>query len=228
MSGHSHRPASPPTRRAHPPTQTQGHHSLSHILSNQNTPPGFIDLTADAMVGQSVLIGDSPPQQRSASRTGEPAPKRRRIGASELAEPDVHVSTSRPRGPRRRSLEVDLTVSETEFALPGPPGPPVTQQTALGYSDLLRLIHGQSALPEHQRAKEEDDDQLLKQQRSQHETLQKQQEQRLSNTSKLPHDHSKPVRLSSIQCVVCMENMTNITSTWCGESHASRLSRSWA
>jgi hypothetical protein len=50
------------------------------------------------------------------------------------------------------------------------------------------------------------------------QNLQKQREQQEAETIRSMHEQSrKPLRVNELQCVVCMENMTNITATHCGK-----------
>ena len=52
-------------------------------------------------------------------------------------------------------------------------------------------------------------------------------EQQRADTIKAQQEQSnKPVRLSTLQCVVCMENMTNITATHCGKLISNSLNPS--
>jgi len=59
---------------------------------------------------------------------------------------------------------------------------------------------------------------LQEEQQTRHdEQLQKQKEQQQAESIRSLHEQSeKPIRLSDLQCVVCMDNMTNITATYCG------------
>ena len=67
---------------------------------------------------------------------------------------------------------------------------------------------GLKKLQEEQRLRREEELQR------QHE---QQQEQKQAESIRSLHEQSrKPIRLSDLQCVVCMENMTNITATHCG------------
>lgn len=61
---------------------------------------------------------------------------------------------------------------------------------------------------------------LQEEQRIRHDQhLQRQQEQKQAESIRALHEQSrKPLRISDLQCVVCMENMTNITATHCGKS----------
>ena len=60
---------------------------------------------------------------------------------------------------------------------------------------------------------------LQEEQRIRHDQqLQKQQEQQQAESIRALHEQSsKPIRISDLQCVVCMENMTDITATHCGK-----------
>ena len=42
------------------------------------------------------------------------------------------------------------------------------------------------------------------------------EQQRIATVKAQQEQASKPVKLSTIQCIICMENMTNITATSCG------------
>ncbi|MCJ1284033.1 SUMO-targeted ubiquitin ligase complex subunit slx8 [Xylographa opegraphella] len=59
---------------------------------------------------------------------------------------------------------------------------------------------------------------LQEEQRVWHEEqIQKQKDQQQAESIRSLHEQSrKPIRLSDLQCVVCMDNMTNITATHCG------------
>jgi len=60
---------------------------------------------------------------------------------------------------------------------------------------------------------------LQEQRRIRHDQhLHRQQEQQKAESIRALHEQSrKPLRISDLQCVVCMENMTNITATHCGK-----------
>lgn len=60
---------------------------------------------------------------------------------------------------------------------------------------------------------------LQEEQRIRHDQqLQRQQEQQQAESIRALHEQSrKPIRISDLQCVVCMENMTDITATHCGK-----------
>lgn len=61
---------------------------------------------------------------------------------------------------------------------------------------------------------------LQEEQRIRHDQqLQRQQEQQQAESIRVLHEQSrKPIKISDLQCVVCMENMTDITATHCGKS----------
>ena len=68
-----------------------------------------------------------------------------------------------------------------------------------------------------------DDDGLKKiqdAQRQRHEKLQEQQNHLLKDSVQAQEpEKDGPVKFSNITCVICMENMTNITATHCGRLH---------
>ena len=87
---------------------------------------------------------------------------------------------------------------------------------------LQSPLHGLRAIDEVDLTTVDDDtgfQKLKDEQRIRHEEqVRKQKEQQHVESVRSLHEQSqKPVRLSDLQCVVCMDSMTNITATYCGK-----------
>ena len=67
-----------------------------------------------------------------------------------------------------------------------------------------------------------EDEQRQRQERQVEKLLEQQQAESIRSQ----HEQSKrPSRMSDLQCVICMENMTDITATHCGELHPAEAAR---
>ncbi|MCJ1401033.1 SUMO-targeted ubiquitin ligase complex subunit slx8 [Xylographa trunciseda] len=60
------------------------------------------------------------------------------------------------------------------------------------------------------------DDDLGFQKLQEEQRLRQKEQQQAESIRSLHEQSKKPIRISDLQCVVCMDNMTNITATYCG------------
>ena len=131
--------------------------------------------------------------------------------------------------PRIPNDFVDLTDDHPDLDMPStrsgprPSRPPPSASASSQGADRPSKRRKTAAGPEHQRSvkkedpeveeidlKDVDDDNGLS------KALQKQQEMAIKAQRKEESD--KPVKLSSLQCIICLESMTDITVTSCGKS----------
>ena len=222
-SNSSGRPPPPPPRRATPPSRAPHRparfvseelwSSSSAISSSdrEDTPwpdtedlSDFVDLTADS----------SPPNMPPAnSQRRQPPSRMSRNTSSAPSNPAKRRKTEASQSSNRahKIEEVDLRVSTTRGCNPCSGSTNGTFPPRFVISGLqLAFEHKNSLKREGLTSSQDVDDdaglsKVLEQQRM--ATIKAQQEQA-----------NKPVKLSTLQCIICMETMKDLTATHCGTS----------
>ena len=192
----------------------------ANFSRNYNTThDGFIDLTAEpasptqpsdfsspASPSDSEFIAflqeETPPTQSTVDSASmprqqvttiqEPSRKRRRLNSGPPS-PRRHTSTNQP-SQTRREPDNFVTIDSPSREEP---------------SEILDLteVEGTNALHK-----------VQEEQRERHVALQEQQNQLLKESVQAQEPENKgPFKLGQVQCVICMDNMTDMTATHCGQ-----------